>query len=125
MPVTEMIVLIAVFTAMLLGFINVVRLIALLISHRTVRLALDRDPDSAEKLLGRLETPAPGGSGDDRTATILVAVGIAMIGGSLIVGDPNWLHYGVAAALFPLAVGTALWLRLWYLARMARRDAGQ
>ena len=71
----------------------------------------------------RLGDPSSVGD-DDRFSTILIAVGVAMIAASIVVGDPRWLHYGVAAALFPLLVGTALWLRL-FIQRRAQRASRQ
>jgi hypothetical protein len=35
------------------------------------------------------------------------------------------MHYAIAGALFPLIVGTALWLRLYVMARAQRRAAGR
>lgn len=124
MPATEMIVMVAVVSALVLGFIYVVRLLSTLIMHRTVRRAVDKDPAAAESLLAQLGKP-PERTGDDRLSTILVAVGVAMIGAALIaVDDPGMIRVAVGAALFPLILGSALWLRLYILAR-ARRAGGQ
>jgi Flp pilus assembly protein TadB len=119
MPTTEMIVMIAVTAAMLLAFIHVLRLLTSFLVHATIRKAIDRDPKKADEMIARLGDPASGGD-DDRFATILIAVGIAMIAASIVVNDPRWMHYGVAAALFPLLVGTALWLRLFIQRRTER-----
>ena len=124
MPFTEMAVMVAIVSALALGFIHVVRLIGTMILHRTIRRAIDRDPDKADSLLDRLGAPSPA-SGDDRLSTVLIAFGVAMIAASLVIGDPNWLHYGIAAALFPLIIGAALWLRLFVLQRAGRRGSGQ
>jgi len=97
----------------------VVRLVTAILVHMTIRKAIDRDPQKADELIARLGDPASG-SDDDRFATILIAVGLAMIAASVVVNDPRWLHYGVAAALFPLLVGTALWLRLFIQRRNER-----
>ena len=121
MPFTEMVVLIAAFSAMALGGIHVLRLFATMIMHRTIRKAIDRDPDSAEPLLTRLTAPVEA-SGDDRTATLLIAFGIAMVVSSLVVGDPAWMHYAIAGAVFPLIIGTALWLRHYMVNRSQRAD---
>jgi hypothetical protein len=117
--------LIAVFSAVVLGFVNVLRLIGSAMLHRTLRRALDRDPANAGPLIERLAASGPGDSDDGRLSAILVAIGIAMIAASVVIGDPSWMHYGVAGALFPLIVGTALWLRLFLAARARRRDAGK
>lgn len=124
MPGTEMIVMIAVVSALALSFINLVRLAGTAIMHKTVRRLVDRDPGSAEAMIARLGSP-PEQTGDDRLATILVAVGIAMIAASVIINDAGWMHYAIAGACFPLIVGTALWLRLFLLERSRRRAAGQ
>jgi hypothetical protein len=119
MPMTEMVVMIAVTAAMLLAFIHVLRLLTSFLVHATIRKAIDRDPKKADEMIARLGDPSGGGD-DDRFATILIAVGIEMIAASIIVNDPAWIHYGVAAALFPLLVGTALWLRLFIQRRTQR-----
>ncbi|HEX6603300.1 MAG TPA: hypothetical protein VF027_00285, partial [Sphingomicrobium sp.] len=120
MPATEMIVMIAVVSAVALSFIHVVRLVGTAIIHKTVRRAVDRDPAAAEGLIAELARPRPP-SGDDRLSVILVALGIAMVAASVVINDPAWMHYGVAAALFPLIIGTALWLRVFVIARMGQR----
>src|SRR5215212_3122226 len=109
MPPTEMTVLIAAFTAMALSFIHVLRLVGTWIVHRTIRRVADKDPDAVQPLLAQFLAPRIA-SGDDRLSVILIAVGIAMFAASLIIGGPDVVHYGAAAAVFPLIIGTALWL---------------
>jgi hypothetical protein len=125
MPFTEMTVMIAITAGLLVGFVQILRLIQTAVLHNTVRKAVERDPASAEPLLSRLAAPAPARLGDDRLAIILVALGIAMIGAALVIGDPGITRFGIAAALFPLIVGAALWLRLYLVERAARRAGGQ
>ena len=124
MPATEMIIMIAVVSALALSFIHLLRLIATAIHHKTVRRVIDRDPAAAEGLISQIGMPATRTS-DERLSTILIAFGIAMIAASIVIGDPNWMHYGVAAALFPLVIGTALWLRLFIAGRMGRRGGAE
>jgi hypothetical protein len=119
----QTVLLIAVFSAVILGFVNVLRLIGSVMLHRTLRRALDRDPASAAPLIQQLAASGQGNSDDSRLSTILVAIGIALIAASVVIGDPSWMHYGVAAALFPLLVGTALWLRLYVQRRKGMRDS--
>lgn len=119
MPMTEMIVMVAITAALLLAFIHIVRLITAVLLHKTIRRAIDRDPEKADEMISRLGSPSSGAD-DDRFSTILIAVGIAMIAASVVVNDPSWIHYGVAAALFPLVVGTALWLRQFIQRRTQR-----
>src|SRR4051794_12592710 len=119
----QTVLLVAVFSAVILGFVNVLRLIGSAMLHRTLRRALDRDPSSAGPLIQQLAASGQGNSDDGRLSTILVAIGIALIAASVVIGDPSWMHYGVAAALFPLLVGTALWLRLYVQRRKGMRDS--
>jgi hypothetical protein len=125
MPATEMIVFIAVVTALTLGFIHVVRLAGTAMLHKTVRRVVDRDPARADELIARLGQPQEA-AGDDRLAVILIAVGLAMVGASVIGDDTGtWMRYGIAGALFPLIVGSALWLRLHFIERARRRAEGK
>ena len=125
MPATEMIVSVALFAAVVLALIHVLRLIGTAILHRTVRRAIDKDPATAEPLIERLAAPPEPQSGDDRLAVVLIAFGIALISASLVIGDTGWMRYGIAAALFPLIIGAALWLRLFVIERARRRGAGE
>ena len=122
MPFTEMVVMIAAFSALVLGMVHLARLLGTMIMHRTIRKAIDRDPHSAEPLLTRLTAPIEP-SGDDRTATLLIAFGIAMVVSSLVVGDPRWMHYAIAGAVFPLIIGSALWLRHYLINRTQQTDS--
>lgn len=120
MPTTEMVGFVAVIAALVLGFISVLRLIATMIMHRTIRRVVEKSPELAEGMLDRL-TGRQEASGEDRLAIILIAIGIAMIGGTLIaVDDPGLIRAAVGASLFPLLIGGGLWLRF----RAAKR-AGQ
>ena len=122
MPATEMVVMVAVSAAILLGAIHLLRFAAVLLLHRTVRKVIDRNPELAGSLLQDLTKPAPP-SADDRTAILLIAVGIAIIIASVIIGDPGWMHYAIAGSVFPLLVGTVLWLR--HFAAVRARRAGR
>lgn len=122
MPATEMIVMVAAFSALTLVAIQLLRLAGVAVRHKTVRRLVDRDPVAAERLIGGLDAPKPQ-TGDDRLGIILVAFGAALIGASIIVGDiGDWTRFGVAGALFPLIVGAALWLRHYAIER-ARRNS--
>lgn len=126
MPFTEMVVMIAAFSALALGAVHVLRLLGTMILHRTIRKAIDRDPHAAEPLLERLSAPVEAKeSGDDRTATLLIAFGVAMVVSSLVVGDPAWMSYAIAGAVFPLIIGSALWLRHYAINRSRRTDSAE
>ena len=122
MPFTEMVVLVAAFAGLVLAAVHLLRLVAVAIMHATIRKAIDRDPAAAESLLTRLTAPPDAKGGDERTATLLIAFGVAMVVSSLVIGDPNWMHYAIAGAVFPLIIGTALWLRHYMLNRSQRTD---
>src|SRR5687767_4943506 len=124
MPWSEMLVMVTAFSALALTAIHVLRLIGVAVMHRTIRKAIDKDPAAAEPLLTRLSAPAEP-RGDDRTATLLIALGIAMLVASLIIGDINWMHYAIAGAVFPLIIGSALWLRHYKLNRSPRTDRAE
>ncbi len=125
MPFTEMVVIVAAFSAMCLAAIHLLRLVATGILHRTIRKAIDKDAQAAEPLLARLSSAPEPSTDDDRTATLLIAFGIAMVAASLVIGDPSWLHYGIAGAIFPLVIGTALWLRHYMINRSPRTDRAE
>jgi hypothetical protein len=115
-----MIVMVAMFAALALSFVFVLRLIGTAILHKTVRRAVEKDPAAATGLLTQLTEPRPA-SGDDRIAIILIAVGIAMAAAAVIaVDDPGVVRLGIAASLFPLILGGALWLRFRAIERAGR-----
>jgi hypothetical protein len=126
MPYTEMVVSIAVAAGLVLGAIHLFRLFGTMILHRTIRKAIDRDPNAAEPLLERLAVPADVKErGDDRTATLLIAFGVAMVVASLVIGDSSWIRYPIAGAAFPLIIGIALWLRHYAINRSRRTDSAE
>ena len=125
MPWSEMIVVVAIVAALVLATIHLLRLVGIAIMHRTIRRTIDRDPAAAEPLLTRLTAPAETRGGDDRTAILLIAFGVAMVVASLVIGDPNWMRYPIAGAIFPLFIGIALWLRHYALNRSRRTDSAE
>jgi len=127
MPATEMVVGVAVGLFFLLGFIYFLRLVQAWMLHRTLRDAISKDSEHSGMLVDRigrgdLGGPRAGAAADDRTGLVLVALGIALAGFSLIVGEPEWLRYGLGAALFPALVGAALLVRHYKLRRTAEPD---
>jgi hypothetical protein len=126
MPWSEMLVMITAFAALALTAIHVLRLIGVAVMHRTIRKAIDRDPNAAEPLLARLSAPGEVKErGDDRTATLLISFGVAMVVASLVIGDPSWVRYPIAGAIFPLFIGIALWLRHYAINRSRRTDSAE
>lgn len=123
MPATEMIVMVAGFSALALVAIQLLRLAGAAVRHKTIRKLVDRDPVAAERLIGGLDA-ARVATGDDRLGIILVAFGVAMIGASILVGHRgDWADFGIAGALFPLIVGAALWLRHYAIERAGRGES--
>ena len=110
MPATEMVVMVGAFAALLLGFFYLTQLIASAITHRTIRKVAERDPAAVEPLLSQLATSGPART-DDRTGVLLIAVGVALVTATLIIGEQEWIRYGVAGAMFPLIIGAALLVR--------------
>lgn len=125
MPLTEMVVTIAMAAAIGLVLIALIRLAMMLVTHRTIRKAVETDPQLAQGLLQRL-TARRESSGDDKLAIILVAIGVAMIAAPVIaVDDRGIVRFAIAAALFPLLVGGALWLRFRAVERAKQRDRAE
>lgn len=125
MPVTEMVVTVSIVAGGTLLLVALIRLIAATITHRTIRRAVDLNPQLAEGLLQRLMARREG-FGDDRLAMILIAIGIAMAAAPVIaIDDRGIVRLAIAAALFPLLVGGALWLRFRAVERAKRRDDGE
>jgi hypothetical protein len=127
MPVTEMITMTAMGLFFLLGFIYFLRLIQAWMLHRSLREAINKDSIHAGMLVDRigrgdLSGPRLEGATDDRTGLVLVAIGIAVAGFSLIANQQDWLRLGLGAALFPTLVGAALLLRHYLLRRAAEPE---
>jgi hypothetical protein len=125
MPVTEMITISAIGLFFLLGFIYFLRLIQAWMLHRSLREAIKRDSAHAGMLvdrIGRGDLARIEAGTDDRTGMVLVAIGIAIAGFSLIANQQDWLRLGLGAALFPTLVGAALLIRHYLLGRTAEPD---
>jgi hypothetical protein len=113
---------------LLLAFVYLLRLIQAWLLHRTLREAISRDSPLATTLVDRIGSGDIGAppratiGSDDRTGLVLLAFGLALAGFALVVGDPDWVRYGLGGALFPVLVGAALLLRHYLLRRAAERD---
>lgn len=127
MYITDMITGISAGLLMLVAFVYFLRLLQAWMLHRTLRDAINRDSPMAGTLVDRigsgdLSAPRLPRGNDDRTGLVLVALGIAVTGFSLIVGDPEWVRYGIGASLFPALVGAALLVRHSLLRRSDEAD---
>jgi membrane associated rhomboid family serine protease len=120
-----MVMSIALVAAVALVLIALFRLVSTLIAHRTMRKAVESNPELAPELLNKL-TERRESSGDDRLAIILLAIGVAMAVAPVIaIDDRGILRFAIGAALFPLLVGGALWLRFHAAQRARRRDRAE
>ncbi|HEY0148143.1 MAG TPA: hypothetical protein VGB70_03995 [Allosphingosinicella sp.] len=84
--------------------------------HKTIRDAVNANHPLAPSLIAKLDEK-PSHEGDARTGIVLLAVAVGMILFGLIQGGPATLRSFVAVAMFPGAVGAALFGR----ARLATR----
>lgn len=87
--------------------------------HRTVREAISRDSSAVPALLEALEAAVGEGPGhDDRTGTVLIALGLAL----MLFGMVNADNTVGGAGLFPALVGAALLIRHHLIKRRSQRD---
>jgi hypothetical protein len=125
MPVTEMVVGISAGLFFLTGFVFFLRLLQTWLLHRTLRKAIEKDSGVAAGLVDQIGGPdmsaATEGS-DDRTGLILIAIGVATAGYTLVVGDYSWMRHGLGASLFPILIGAALLARHFWARQSADRD---
>ncbi|HEY6661878.1 MAG TPA: hypothetical protein VIZ66_03045 [Sphingomicrobium sp.] len=125
MPLTEMVVTVAIISGGTLLLIALLRLVGTAITHRTIRKAVDSNPELAQTLLARL-TERKERSGDDKLAMVLIAIGVAMFAAPIIaIDDRGIVRLAIAASLFPLLVGATLWLRYRAAERAKLRDRGE
>ena len=110
--VTDMIIMVSIGVLLLVAFRYLLDFVQMWMAHKTVRNAIREKSEGAAELLANLSNP-PSRTQDDRTGLVLVAIGVALIGFTLIVGDPDWLRYGLGASLFPILVGAVLLLRFY------------
>lgn len=109
-------------TGAVLIIIQLARLWRAAMQHRTIREAISRDSDAVPALLAGVEPERePTGANDDRTAMVLIALGLALFVFALIQGDQDDLKNMGGAALFPIFVGLALLLRQYLVKRRERQ----
>lgn len=108
-------------TGAVLIVVQLGRLLRAAMQHRTIREAISRDNSSVPELLAGFdsEKAQKAGANDDRTAFVLIALGIAMLVFAWAQNSEEALRTLGAAAIFPVLVGAALLVR-FHLAR--KRD---
>jgi hypothetical protein len=90
--------------------------------HKTIREAISRGNASvAELVAGVDEEQKPAGANDDRTALVLIALGLALLAFSALQGSEEALRQMGGASVFPIFVGIALLIRQ----RLLRKRNGQ
>jgi hypothetical protein len=90
--------------------------------HKTIREAISRDsPAVAELVAGVEEEQKPAGGNDDRTAMVLIALGLALLLFSALQGSEDALRTMGGASVFPIFVGIALLIRQY----LVRKRGGQ
>ena len=90
--------------------------------HKTIREAISRDnPAVTELVAGVEEEQKPAGANDDRTALVLIALGLALLLFSALQGSEDALRQMGGASVFPIFVGIALLIRQY----LVRKRGGQ
>ena len=124
MPLTELVAGISAGLFFLTGFVFLLRLVQTWLLHRTLRKAIERDSPLASNMVDQIasgDLSGPGTGSDDRTGLILVALGVAIAGYSLVAGEAEWIRHGLGASLFPILVGAAVLGRHYWSRRAAER----
>ena len=86
----DIVITIALATAVVLIFSQFGRVLRAMMMHRTVRDALTRESNLTPELLAKIEDEkATAGFGDDRIGLVLLAIGFAIIGFGLLTGSPD------------------------------------
>ena len=125
MPLGEAVTTIVGIAAIALILITILRLFGTLITHNTIRKAVSSNPEQAAEVLSRLATQKTD-EDEGRLPIVLIAIALAMILAPVIaVDDPGLIRACIAAAIFPLFVGGALWLRTRAIRRASRHDVEQ
>ncbi len=101
-----------------IGLFLLARIIHAFMIHRSVRKAIEAKSGDASALIDKLNKPYEIAgdevkrprAGDDRLALVLIAIGIAIAGFGLVLGEEEVIRGSIGAALFPLLIGGALML---------------
>ena len=113
---------IAMMTAIVLVVGHLVRLGRSLMLHKTIRKAIRSDSPLTPELLDRIDRAQPSSSGDDRTGLILLALGAALVGYGLIQGRVEDIRELSGIALFPIFVGAVLLAREYFKSKRGDRS---
>jgi hypothetical protein len=112
----------AIVTGAVLVSIQIGRLWRAGMLHKTIREAISRDSAVAGELLAGVdEQHKPASGNDDRTAMVLIALGLALLLFAALQNSQDALRQMGGASVFPIFVGIALLLRQY----LARKRGGQ
>ena len=102
---------------------HVMRLWRTAIFHRTLRDAIASGSDAVAPMIAEGLEPKEQPRGDGRIATILVAIALALFAYGAVQGHPDVFREVAGAAMFPLFIGAALFIREYWLSRRGPVDA--
>lgn len=112
----------AITTGAVLVSIQLGRLWRAAMLHRTIREAISRDSNAVGELLAGVDEPQkPAGGNDDRTALVLIALGLALLLFAALQNSQDMLRQMGGASVFPIFVGIALLIRQ----HLVRKRGGQ
>lgn len=121
-PASDVFITIALITGAVLILVQLGRLLRARMLHKTIRDAISRDNAAVPELLAGIgEGQSPAGLNDDRTALVLIALGLALLAFAALQGSEDALRQIGGASVFPIFVGIALLIRQ----RLARRRGGE
>ena len=92
--------------------------------HKTIREAISRDSPAVSEMLAGIEQEQqqrPAGANDDRTALVLIGLGLALLLFAALQNSEDMLRQVGGASAFPIFVGAALLLRQY----LVRKRGGQ
>ena len=111
-PASDVFITVALITGVVLVLIQLGRLLRARMLHKTIRDAISRDNSAVPELLAGIgEGATPGSLNDDRTATVLIALGLALLAFSALQNSADALRQMGGASVFPIFVGIALLIR--------------
>jgi hypothetical protein len=115
-----------------IGLFLLARIIHAFMIHRSVRRAIEAKSGDAAALIDKLNKPYElvndtvqrNKSDDDRLALVLIAIGVAIAGFGLALGEEEVIRGAFGSALFPIFVGSALMInRRWQKREQAEEQA--
>jgi hypothetical protein len=90
--------------------------------HKSIREAISRDNSAVSELIAGIEEERkPTGGNDDRTALVLIALGLGLLLFSALQDSEEALRQMGGASVFPILVGIALLIRQY----LVRKRGGQ